>query len=455
MAFNMVLPKPLDAISNRELMEKKAAGDPNARDELIEGNMRLVTHAAYGFKNTGIDFDDLVSVGSIGLMKAVDSFKLEKEIKFATYAARCITNEILMLLRKNKKHTLGTNLEANLAVDKDGNQLTVADITPDKSIAHFSEAVIYDDTLEEVRDLLAALPPLHQRVLNLRYMQNQTQREVSKALNISQSYVSRLEQSAAERVRKAHEMKELTFEQNLANQKQSKGDVVGMAGKGNREEAIRLLEKTTLSYRQISDKTGVPSGTIGTMAGAYRPKHVRDQIKQDIFLQQEQARKEKAMKAMGGESPAVQDVIRKFDTPKPTPPGFLDTTFNDVNRDKPINKQTDDFLDSKNHSTDLPGEKSIGNALEEYRLELEKQLRAEIEEEMVVDSNAEQTSKAKEPVKEEPKKSKINRKLSFSYSADATDITAEDFIEELETIILNVKENHHNKVTFSMSLTAD
>ena len=439
-AFNVVLPKPLDAVSNKELMEKKAAGDENAREKLIEGNMRLVAHSAYKFKNTGIDYDDLVSVGSIGLMKAVDSFKLEKEVKFATYASRCIDNEILMLLRKNKKHMGESRLEDNLSIDKDGNQLSLADITPDQSIAHFSEAVIYDDVLLEVRDLLMELPPLHQRVLNLRFMQNQTQREVSHALNLSQSYISRLEKSATERIRNAHEMKELLFEQNLATQKQSKGDVIDMAGKGNRKEAIRLLGTTKLSYRQISDATGVPAGTVGTMAGTHRPAHVREQIKQEIFLQQEQARKEKALKAIENASPV--------------PPGFLDTTFNDVNRDKPINKQKNDFLDSSNHGTELPDEKSIGNALEEYRLEVEKQVRADIEAEMIAASHAEQTSEAEEPVKEE-KKSKITRKLGFTYDASGTDLEPEDIIEELEILLQTIKDGNHNKVTFSMTLTAD
>ncbi|SFP97270.1 RNA polymerase, sigma 29 subunit, SigE [Lachnospiraceae bacterium XBB1006] len=192
-----VLPPPLDARKEadciRLLYEKK---DPDAKICLIEHNLRLVVYIAKKFDNTGIGVEDLISIGTIGLMKAVDTYNPEKQIKLATYASRCIENEILMYLRRASKHKLEVSIDEPLNVDWDGNELLLSDI-----LGTGEDVVEKGMEQEAERTLLnEALHNLNKRerfIIELRYgltgKEPRTQKEVADELGISQSYISRIE----------------------------------------------------------------------------------------------------------------------------------------------------------------------------------------------------------------------------------------------------------------------
>src|SRR5437763_16827965 len=130
----MDLPPPLKPEKTLELFKAREAGDVFAREQIVEGNLRLVMYCVRKFENTGLQLEDLFSIGLIGLMKAADSFKVEKEIKFATYASRCIENEVLMFLRRQKKINAEIGFDSPITTDVDGHELTLMDVTPDLRI---------------------------------------------------------------------------------------------------------------------------------------------------------------------------------------------------------------------------------------------------------------------------------------------------------------------------------
>ncbi len=181
--------------------------DKNARSSLIEHNLRLVVYIAKKFDNTSVGVEDLISIGTIGLIKAINTFKPDKNIKLATYASRCIENEILMYLRRNSKTRLEVSIDEPLNVDWDGNELLLSDILGT------DEDVIYHDIEDEIeKDLLnhaiSRLNPRERRIVELRYGLNNeegeemTQKEVADLLGISQSYISRLEKKIMKRLKK-------------------------------------------------------------------------------------------------------------------------------------------------------------------------------------------------------------------------------------------------------------
>ena len=196
-------PKPLSAARERECLERCAAGDLEARNILVEHNLRLVAHIVKKYYAVSGEQDDLISIGTIGLIKAVETYNLEKKTKFATYASRCIENEILMYFRARRKTAGDVSLEDPLDTDRDGNSLTLMELVSDE------EDIItrLDLTLkaEKLREVFGVLEGREQRVLRLRYgLDNRppmTQREVARKLGISRSYVSRLEKHAIERLR--------------------------------------------------------------------------------------------------------------------------------------------------------------------------------------------------------------------------------------------------------------
>ena len=203
-----VLPAPLD-IQTETLMIEKLQTDEfeEAKASLIEHNLRLVVYIAKKFDNTGVGAEDLISIGTIGLIKAINTFKSEKKIKLATYASRCIENEILMYLRRNSKTKLEVSIDEPLNVDWDGNELLLSDILGT------DEDVIYRGIESEVeRNLLgkaiSKLSKREQTIIRLRFGINmpdgreKTQKEVADLLGISQSYISRLEKRIMKRLRK-------------------------------------------------------------------------------------------------------------------------------------------------------------------------------------------------------------------------------------------------------------
>ena len=193
-----VFPKPLNREEEQKLLEQLSQGDEQARNTLIERNLRLVAHIVKKFANTAEDSDDLISIGTIGLIKAIGTFDPQKKTRLATYAARCIENEILMHLRSSRKNRYEILLHEPIGSDKEGNEITLIDIL--SSDFDVSELVELTVERENLRRKLSKLSGRERKVLELRYGLldgiQQTQREISKTLGISRSYVSRIEKRA-------------------------------------------------------------------------------------------------------------------------------------------------------------------------------------------------------------------------------------------------------------------
>ena len=203
-----ILPAPLDTAEEQKMIHMLGTvNEETARSMLIERNLRLVVYIAKKFDNTGIGVEDLISIGTIGLIKAINTFNSEKKIKLATYASRCIENEILMYLRRNSKTRLEVSIDEPLNVDWDGNELLLSDILGTE------EDIIYRDIEDEVERnlLLHAVNTLSERekqIVELRFGLNRrdgkemTQKQVADLLGISQSYISRLEKKIMKRLKR-------------------------------------------------------------------------------------------------------------------------------------------------------------------------------------------------------------------------------------------------------------
>lgn len=196
-------PKPLSKEKEKEYLEKSAQGDKEAKEILVKHNLRLVAHIAKKYSNYG-DNDELISIGSIGLIKAIESFKPDKGTQLATYASRCIENEILMTMRTSKKHRSNVSLNEPIGVDKDGNELVIMDmLCDDCSVIEDVENSIMMEKL--LRITKAVLDEREYEIIRLRYGLGGcgalTQREVAKKFNISRSYVSRIEKKALEKIK--------------------------------------------------------------------------------------------------------------------------------------------------------------------------------------------------------------------------------------------------------------
>ncbi len=198
------LPAPLSSEEENELLLLKSQGSARAINSLIEHNLRLVVYIAKKFENTSVEFEDLISIGSVGLIKAVKTFNIDKNIKLATYACRCIENEILMFLRKTSKTSLDISLDKPISMDKEGNQLFLADVLQ-------SEEDVIEKTVDDSADkqivhmLIEGLSSREQEIMILRYgltgQDELTQKEVADKLGISQSYISRLEKRILDEMR--------------------------------------------------------------------------------------------------------------------------------------------------------------------------------------------------------------------------------------------------------------
>lgn len=203
-----ILPPPLDGKREAEMIAMLGTEEEKeARSTLIEHNLRLVVYIAKKFDNTSVGVEDLISIGTIGLIKAINTFKPDKKIKLATYASRCIENEILMYLRRNNKTRMEVSIDEPLNVDWDGNELLLSDILGT------DEDIIYrgleDETEKELLKMaISRLSPREQKIVELRYGLSDadgaemTQKEVADLLGISQSYISRLEKKIMKRLKK-------------------------------------------------------------------------------------------------------------------------------------------------------------------------------------------------------------------------------------------------------------
>ncbi|MBP3766552.1 MAG: RNA polymerase sporulation sigma factor SigK [Bacilli bacterium] len=198
------LPPPLSKDEETFYVEKSMNGDDYARSKLIEHNLRLVVFLAKKYENTGVDLEDLVSIGSIGLIKGVNTYKLDKNIKLATYASRCIDNEILMFLRKNKRKRKEVSLEDSLSYDQDGNELHLEDILGTESDI-VTKGIEEESNKRLLNDEISKLSHRDKQIMTLRYGLNNhkelTQKEVADILGISQSYISRIEKKVIRRLK--------------------------------------------------------------------------------------------------------------------------------------------------------------------------------------------------------------------------------------------------------------
>ena len=201
-------PKPLSEEEESECIEKYKNGDTDARNILIEHNLRLVAHVAKKYTSSGriasVDFDDIISIGTIGLIKGIDSFNADKNVRLATYAARCIENEILMYIRSSKKYSNDMFLQAPVGHDFDGNEITVMDMVKSDDDPVPDEVSDRIDIMRMIQKIEEVLDEREREIIKMRYAiyggEEITQREIAAMLGISRSYVSRIEKKALKKI---------------------------------------------------------------------------------------------------------------------------------------------------------------------------------------------------------------------------------------------------------------
>ena len=202
---NGVFPEPLKPEEEDEMITRMLNGDKEARNILIEHNLRLVAHIVKKFDNASYDTDDLISIGTIGLIKGIDSYQRSKATKITTYAARCIENEILMHFRSNKKLANTVSLNDFIGYDKDGGEVSLIEIIKDDSV-DIADSLHLKDNIHLLKKYFHVLTPREQEILVKRYgllnEEEHTQKEIAKDLKISRSYVSRIEKRALSKVLK-------------------------------------------------------------------------------------------------------------------------------------------------------------------------------------------------------------------------------------------------------------
>ena len=200
-----VLPAPLKSDAEQQALEGLEEGNEDAKQLLISHNLRLVVFIARRFENTGINLEDLISIGTIGLIKGINTYRRDRNIKLATYASRCIENEILMYIRKTSNQKAEISLDEPINMDCDGNELVLSDILgTDENVVtgKLEEAV----DLQLLHQALDQLPQREREIVNMRYglagLQERTQKEVAEYMGISQSYISRLEKKIMQKLKK-------------------------------------------------------------------------------------------------------------------------------------------------------------------------------------------------------------------------------------------------------------
>ena len=198
------LPEPLSKEDEVKYVMMAMEDDDDARNKLIEHNLRLVVFLAKKYENTGVDLEDLVSIGTIGLIKGVNTYKLDKNIKLATYASRCIDNEILMFLRKNKRRKGEISFEDSLSYDAEGNELHLEDILGTENDI-VTKGIEESDDKKILQEEISKLNERDKKIMTLRYglfnHKEMTQKDVAKVLGISQSYISRIEKKVIKKLK--------------------------------------------------------------------------------------------------------------------------------------------------------------------------------------------------------------------------------------------------------------
>ena len=200
---NNVFPDQLPKEVELDLIKKMKNGDKEARNKLIEHNLRLVAHIVKKFEGTNQDVDDLIGIGTVGLIKGIDTYSENKKVKLATYAAKCAENEILMYFRADKKNSKNISLYDEISYDKEGNKITILDILKTEDI-DYADEIYKNDNIELLKQYLNVLTKREREIIEDRYGLNNkeelTQKDIAKKLNISRSYVSRLEKRATTKI---------------------------------------------------------------------------------------------------------------------------------------------------------------------------------------------------------------------------------------------------------------
>ena len=200
---NNVFPDPLSKEEEDIYVDRMLKGDKNARAKLIEHNLRLVAHIVKKFETTTNDVDDLIGIGTVGLIKGIDSFSPNKNVRLTTYIAKCAENEILMYFRADKKNSKNVSIYDGISYDKDGNEVTILDVLKTEE-PDFTEDIYISDNIKLLKEYIKILTPREKEVLTKRYGLDNTdeitQKEIAKKLGISRSYVSRIEKRAITKI---------------------------------------------------------------------------------------------------------------------------------------------------------------------------------------------------------------------------------------------------------------
>lgn len=202
-------PKPLSTKEEQWYLRACKDGDRQAREVLIERNLRLVAHIVKKYNNADKDLEDLISIGTIGLIKAIDSFNMEKGIRLATYASCCIENELLMLFRSEKKQAKDVSMSEPIGSDKEGNEIHLLDIMESENVDVIEQMTLHEDICKLYIFMKRVLSKREQEILILRYglfkEEEKTQREIAEKLHISRSYVSRIEKKALKKLKECYD----------------------------------------------------------------------------------------------------------------------------------------------------------------------------------------------------------------------------------------------------------
>ena len=200
---NEVFPEPLTNEEEAEYIKKMKLGDKEARNKLIEHNLRLVAHIVKKFETSGNDIDDLIGIGTVGLIKGIDTYSLDKKVKLTTYAAKCAENEILMFFRSNKKNAKNVSIYDGISYDKEGNEITILDVLKTKD-PDYLEDIYLKDNIQLLKKYLSILSKRERKIINMRYglsnEEEKTQKEIAHIMGISRSYVSRIEKRAITKI---------------------------------------------------------------------------------------------------------------------------------------------------------------------------------------------------------------------------------------------------------------
>lgn len=200
---NEVFPEPLSNEEEDECIRRMKEGDQEARNKLIEHNLRLVAHIVKKFESSSNDIDDLIGIGTVGLIKGIDTYSPDKKVKLTTYAAKCSENEILMYFRSNKKNAKNVSIYDGISYDKEGNEITILDVLKTKD-PDYLEDIYVKDNIALLKQYLNILTKREKEIIDMRYgldgKEEKTQKEIAKLMGISRSYVSRIEKRAITKI---------------------------------------------------------------------------------------------------------------------------------------------------------------------------------------------------------------------------------------------------------------